>query len=65
MPLMNGWELQRRLSQARPAVRTLFMSGYADRALQREAPHAGATAFLQKPFDEAQLALKVRELLDG
>jgi DNA-binding response OmpR family regulator len=37
------------------------MSGYADRAVQADAP---GVAFVQKPFDPALLARRVRATLD-
>ncbi|GFO54942.1 hypothetical protein GMSM_19490 [Geomonas sp. Red276] len=65
MPTMNGRELQARVEEIRPAIRTLFMSGYtadivADRGVIRE----GAD-FLSKPFTATVLTKKVREVLDG
>ena len=63
MPQMRGGELARRLRQARPGLKTLFMSGYLDGEALLGAD--GAAAFLQKPFTLDQLAYKVRELLDA
>ena len=63
MPQMRGGELARRLCQARPGLKTLFMSGYLDGEALLGAD--GAAAFLQKPFTLDQLAYKVRELLDA
>jgi two-component system cell cycle sensor histidine kinase/response regulator CckA len=63
MPRMNGRELAQRLMDARPDLRVLFVSGYADIPFSAEsgAPHAD---FLQKPFSAGHVARKVREILD-
>jgi two-component system cell cycle sensor histidine kinase/response regulator CckA len=63
MPSMNGRDLNARLREIRPNIRTVFMSGYtaniiADRGLMED-----GILFLQKPFTLDALALKVREAL--
>jgi two-component system cell cycle sensor histidine kinase/response regulator CckA len=63
MPLMNGRDLNARLREMRPDLRTVFMSGYtanvmADRGLMEE-----GFLFLQKPFALDALAARVREAL--
>jgi PAS domain S-box-containing protein len=63
MPQMRGGELARRLREARPGLKTLFMSGYLDGEALLGAD--GSAAFLQKPFTLDELAHKVRELLDA
>ena len=61
MPRMGGRELARTLREARPGLRVLYMSGYADS--DRELALDSAEAFLEKPFDPATLAGKVDALL--
>jgi PAS domain S-box-containing protein len=61
MPKMLGPELAQRISEARPATRILFMSGYAPTtaiAMTRSA------AVVEKPFSETSLLTKVREVLN-
>ena len=65
MPGMNGRELARRLAPARPAMRVLYMSGYADAAMSQQGILPPGTAFVSKPFTPEVLARKVREVLDG
>jgi two-component system cell cycle sensor histidine kinase/response regulator CckA len=60
MPEMNGPSLAQRLVAIRPALRILFMSGYADVAFDAGGQNVG---FLSKPFPATTLAAKVRELL--
>ncbi len=63
MPHRNGREVAERLSADRPGIKILFMSGYVGDA-DDEHPENGAP-FLRKPFRPAELAQKVREVLDG
>jgi PAS domain S-box-containing protein len=64
MPGISGKDLAQQLSQARPGLKVLFMSGYSDIAFGH---HQGVETdnFLQKPFSPMDLARKVRAVLDG
>jgi two-component system cell cycle sensor histidine kinase/response regulator CckA len=64
MPAMSGHHLVEQLTQLRPKTRCLFMSAHVDEALKREGPAVDNSAFLRKPFSAANLARKVREVLD-
>ena len=65
MPGLSGSDLAQRIVRRRPAIKVLFVSGYAS----REAIDLGVinqkVSFLQKPFRPGTLARKVRERLDG
>ncbi|MCC6858514.1 MAG: PAS domain-containing protein [Bryobacterales bacterium] len=65
MPGMNGRDMARKLRRARPGLKCLFVSGYAQAGLQRPRPARSGTDFLQKPFTAEALARKVRQMLDG
>jgi PAS domain S-box-containing protein len=65
MPTMNGRELATQVVAARPQIRTVYMSGYTDDAVVRHGVLGEEVSFLQKPFTEAALAKKLREVLDG
>ena len=65
MPEMSGPELSRRLARVCPSARVLFMSGYTGETIARHGVLEPGIAFLQKPFTPADLARKVREVLDG
>jgi PAS domain S-box-containing protein len=65
MPKLSARELATRVRILHPEARLLYMSGYADDAVIRHGVIAEGTAFLQKPFAAAELARKVREVLDG
>lgn len=61
MPVMNGPALAQRLVAIRPALRVLFVSGYTGLpSLEMQSPNVG---FLNKPFQMAVLAARVREML--
>jgi len=65
MPSMNGHDLSDRLSELRPAIKLLFISGFtADVIAQRGILDDGMN-FLSKPFGRDVLARKVREVLDA
>ncbi|MBX3472519.1 MAG: response regulator [Planctomycetes bacterium] len=59
MPGMSGRQLADEFRALRPGAPVVFMSGYADVALEPGA------RFLQKPFTPAALARVVREALDA
>ena len=64
MPEMNGRELAQRLLSERPDLQVLYMSGYADKALNSDDALTSAT-FLQKPLTPDSLAHAVRRVLDA
>ena len=65
MPHMNGRELARQLLEERPAVRVLFISGYAGNTLQSAGALESEAPFLQKPFAPVALTTQVRQILDA
>ena len=65
MPCMSGRDLANRLLTLRPAIKSLFISGFtADVIAQRGILDDGVN-FLSKPFGRDALARKVREVLDA
>ncbi len=65
MPEMGGRALADAMRQLRPLTRVLFMSGYPDDEVLRRGIQRDQTAFLAKPFTQAALGAKVREVLDA
>jgi len=63
MPGLSGHELVDQLLAARPGLKVLYLSGYAQDALPTASPTSTQTAFLQKPFTLQSLSRKVREVL--
>ncbi len=64
MPGMSGRELAEHVRVPRPEIRTLYMSGYTDDAVVLHGVLAEDMALLQKPFTAAELARRVRDVLD-
>lgn len=63
MPGMNGRELSERAKELQPALRVLFVSGYADDEILRRGLLYGEVELLAKPFTLDVLTGKVKELL--
>jgi CheY-like chemotaxis protein len=64
LPGQSGPGLYGDLSASHPSLKVLYISGYADTAVQRVGALGRDAAFLQKPFTPKALAGKVREVLD-
>jgi CheY-like chemotaxis protein len=64
MPGFNGQELAERLAASRPDTKVLYMSGYTDDVVVRNALLGAHVAFIQKPFTSQALARKLSELLN-
>ena len=65
MPLTSGRELAARVSEMRPAIKVLYMSGYAEDTIVHHGVVDEGIAFLQKPITPNALTHKVREVLDS
>jgi two-component system, cell cycle sensor histidine kinase and response regulator CckA len=63
MPGMSGTELAERLRRQRPDLPILFTSGNAAGAFQDATELLRDSSFMEKPYDPAALAARVRELL--
>ncbi len=61
LPKVTGTSAAKSLMEQRPGIKVLYMSGYANTTVAEMLdPGKG---FLQKPFSEEELILKVREML--
>ena len=65
MPGGTGLDVVAALRPSAPALRVLFMSGYTDHAVLRDAALQRAPGFIQKPFTPEALLKKVRAILDS
>ena len=65
MPGMNGRELAQRISEIRPNVKILYMSGYTENVIGQNGTLDAGVRLLQKPFNLRDLKSKVREVLDA
>jgi two-component system, cell cycle sensor histidine kinase and response regulator CckA len=64
MPGLNGPGLAQRIVARRPAIRVLFISGYANNETVDRLASGGHTSFLPKPFTPETLARSVRQCVD-
>jgi DNA-binding NtrC family response regulator len=65
MPGMNGPDLVKQVVAHRPAVKRLFMSGYAADVVAQRGLLENRVPFLHKPFAMRDLGVTVREALDS
>jgi two-component system, cell cycle sensor histidine kinase and response regulator CckA len=63
MPGLSGHELVEQLQHARPGIKVLYLSGYAQDAFATPLAAGAQGGFLQKPFTLQSLSRKVREVL--
>ena len=62
MPQMSGQELAERVAVLRPAIKILFMSGYATDEILRRNTQDIHIPLLRKPFSQETLERMVREV---
>jgi PAS domain S-box-containing protein len=64
LPGANGRELVDTALRRRPGLKVLFTTGYARNAIVHQGRLDAGVELLTKPFTRAQLAVRVREVLD-
>jgi two-component system cell cycle sensor histidine kinase/response regulator CckA len=65
MPEMNGRELSKQLQKVYLNLKILFMSGYTANVIAHRGVLDDGVCFIPKPFSKKDMAVKVREVLDG
>jgi signal transduction histidine kinase/ActR/RegA family two-component response regulator len=65
MPEMNGRKLADAARALKPDIKILYTTGYTRNAVVHNGMLDAGVAFLPKPFTIAQLAVKIRAVLDG
>jgi len=65
MPGMNGRVLAEQAKLIKPDIKVLFTTGYTRNAVVHNGMLDHGVAFLPKPFTIRQLAVKVRDVLEG
>jgi len=61
MPRMNGKELAQKVSETRPKIQVVFMTGYAEFPEKNGGKTSPSERILQKPFSRATLLEMVRQ----
>jgi PAS domain S-box-containing protein len=65
LPGINGRQLVDEARRRRPGLRVLFTTGYARNAIMHHGRLDPGLELLNKPFTRAQLASRIREILDA
>ena len=65
MPSMSGWVLASRMRAAMPCLKILYTSGYSEETIGWGRLNDCAGAFIEKPFTPAELARRVRDVLES
>ena len=64
MPGLDGPGLIRRVREKFPAMKVIFISGYAEDSFRQRLDDSADVHFLPKPFTLQQLAGKVKEIME-
>ena len=64
MPIMGGKELNEKIKALYPDITTLYSSGYIDNGVHQEILTLGKDHFINKPYNNQEVRLKIRHLLD-
>ncbi len=65
MPNMNGHQLSEYVAALYPAIRILYTSGYNQNVAVHNGKASHRVTLIEKPYRKADLARKIREVLDG
>ena len=65
MPTITGLDLAKRIRRLRPELPVLLCTGYSETAVEDAAKAIGIRQCLRKPLVSLELAMAVREALDG
>lgn len=65
MPGMSGLQVQAALKQRQVQLPIIFLTGLAEVPIAVEAMREGAVDFVEKPFDNSDLLVRVRHAIDG
>ena len=65
MPVMNGKGAYDEIRKINPDIKTLFISGYSEKVINKKIIFEEGLNFISKPFSQSELLMKVREALDN
>ena len=63
LPGMNGRQLAEIARQQRPGLKVLFMTGYAEKAAERQGFLEPGMDLMAKPFSIEEMAQKIRQMI--
>ena len=64
MPIMGGKGLNEKIKAIYPDIITLYASGYMDKGIHQEILTLGKDCFINKPYNNQDVKLRIRRLLD-
>jgi DNA-binding LytR/AlgR family response regulator len=62
---INGFELAQQALMLYPNLKILFTTGCVEKAVPKTGELSFSPQILFKPYDELDLAIRIREVLDG
>jgi len=65
MPNMTGVQLAQKLLQIRPDIPIIICTGFSNKISHEKAKAFGLRGYVMKPIVTAELAKKIREVLEG
>lgn len=65
MPILDGWNVLKEIRRTDSKVPVLMLTAKSSETDVSKSVELGATRFLKKPFDPAELALVVKECIAG
>jgi CheY-like chemotaxis protein len=65
MPGMSGRKLAAKIISKNPKVKVIYMSGYTDDTISKHGVLYDDIEFIEKPFSQKNMGLKVRRVLDA
>ncbi len=65
LPQMDGKSLYEKLSESRPDMKVLYMSGHTEDFIVDQGVLVGGVHFLKEPFTMPELGGKIREAIEG
>lgn len=65
MPKMTGDKLTREILNIRQDIPIILCTGFSEKIYGEKAKEIGAAGYLDKPYDKRDLAIRVRQVLDG
>lgn len=65
MPEMRGIELRNKIREVKPDIKYIFMSGHSAEDPEDRISIMEHDPFLQKPFTQKELSIKIREVIEG
>jgi PAS domain S-box-containing protein len=65
MPKMTGYKLIREILNIRPDIPIILCTGFSEKIDEKKAKEIGSADYIIKPLDKRDLAIRVRQVLDG